>query len=96
MATKKTKKSDLMPETMIAKRLISSYPDSIVTDEDGNLDFEETVYNFAVDVCDSIPESQQEPIFGTIFNDYDEAYEHIINHIHSLRYNLEKYINEDL
>jgi hypothetical protein len=84
--------SNMIPVNFV-NRLIHTYPNSIVTDSEGNLCFEETVYNFAIDIVDNMPASQQRSALGTSFDDYDELYNHLIAHFFDLRELLENQIN---
>ena len=91
--SKKTDKK--MIQTNLINRLVNTYPDSIVT-EDGNLCFEETVYNFAQDLVDNMPESQQKSALGQVFKSYDELFNHLITYFPDMRYMLERQINNEI
>lgn len=79
----------------LVRRLIGSFPDAIVVNDDGYLDFEETVYCMSNCIIDNMEESQQISVFGKAFIDETECYDHIITHTVGLREGLEKYLQED-
>lgn len=86
--TKKTSKT-IIKENLV-KRLINTYVDEIIIVE-GELDFENTVYGFAVKIVEEIDPSQQKSMLGYTFDDYDECYSFIIKNIPTLRHELEKF-----
>ena len=73
-----------------AVRLVNTCTDSIVTDGDGELDFEETLYNFAQNIVDEMSEYKQKSLFGCVFHDYDDCYSYLSKNVPMLRYELEK------
>lgn len=95
MATKKKRNFKMMSAGDISQTLIVNCPNDIVLNSDDELDFEETVYNFAVSVCDGKSGLKQDEAFGQVFCDYDEAYEYLIGHVNTLRYDLEDYAMSD-
>ena len=80
-------------DEQISRKLVNTYSDSIVLTDDGQLDFENSVYGIAVAVCDNMSDAQQWGILGERFENYDDAYDYIISHVQSLREELEKIIN---
>ena len=88
----KTKNFRTMLKDNIVTRLIRNFPDAIVTDDEGYLDFEESVYNLAVCVLDNVPAAQQYYMFGESFNRYDEMYEYLYKNIPELREGLELFL----
>ena len=78
----------------LIRRLIGSYPNAIVTDDDGELDYEETVYNMSNCIVDTMEESQQMSVFGKVFYDYSDCYDHIMIHVPGLRDGLEIYLHD--
>ncbi len=78
----------------LVKRLIGSYPNAIVTDDYGELDYEETIYNMSNCIVDSMEESQQISVFGKTFRTYEECYDHLNIHAFALRDGLENYLHE--
>lgn len=95
MAKKKKRNIQSLSVSDISKMLIVNCPNAIVLNSDDELDFEETVYNFAVYVCDGKSGFKQDETFGRVFQDYDDAYDYLINHINTLRYDLEDFIMSD-
>lgn len=79
----------------LVKRLIGSYPDAIVVNDDGYLDYEETIFNMSNCIMDTMEESQQISVFGKAFEDEMECYDHIIIHTVGLREGLEMYLQEN-
>lgn len=79
----------------LVKRLICSYPNAIAVNDDGYLDFEETVYNMSNCIMDTMEESQQISVFGKAFDDESECYDHIMVHTVGLREGLEIYLQEN-
>lgn len=77
----------------ISERLIHSYPDSIVTTPDGDLDFENTLYNFATDIIENLSERRMNVFFNTTFNNVDDVYTYLLNNVSELRESLEQQIN---
>jgi hypothetical protein len=90
--TKKTSKT--MIKDNLVKRLINTYTDEIII-EDGELDFENTVYNFAVKIVDEIDPSQQKSMLGYVFDDYEECYSFLENNLPTLRHELEIFTDKD-
>lgn len=65
----------------ICERLINTYPDSIVYDEDNGLDFEETVTNFASHIVNDFDFKRQKYYFGYTFENEDQCYKWIMNYL---------------
>lgn len=78
----------------IAKRLVLSYVNEIVTDDDGNLDYEETVYRFAIKVVDEMPMEKQYAMFRDKFTSYDDCFDCLMRYT-SLREELELFLIEN-
>ena len=91
----KTKEFKTMPKDIVVSRLIRSFPNAVVTDNDGYLDYEESVYNLAICVIDSIPASQQYYVFGEAFDNYDELYNYMYKNLPGLREELEIFISDE-
>lgn len=51
----------------LTKRLIVSYPNCIAVDENGNVEFEDTAYNFASAIMDNLDAKRQNYYFGEAF-----------------------------
>ena len=83
----------MIPENLV-KRLINTYTECIVTDSDGELDFEETIYNFSKKIVDDMGGSQQKSVFGVVFDGYDDCYDYLENKVPSLRHELEVFLFE--
>lgn len=84
-----------MNKDNLVKRLVGAYPDSIIC-IDGELDYENTLYNMAAKIIDTIDEGHQISIFGKSFCDENECYNHLIIHVSELREYLENYIHNDI
>lgn len=80
----------------LVKRLIGSYPDAIETYDNGELDYESTVYNMSVRIMDTIDDGHQMSIFGKVFENEDDCYNHLIINVSELRETLEIYLHEDI
>ncbi len=79
----------------LCEKLINSYPDSIV-EEDGQIDFENTVYNFADNVMNDLKEfKSRKKFFGCDFANVDECYRWILNELGELYEMCFNFINED-
>ena len=78
----------------LVKRLIGSYPNAISVNDDGELDYEDTIYNMSICIVDTMEESQQISVFGKTFETYDECYDHLNIHVFALREGLEIYLHE--
>ena len=61
---------------------------------DGELDFEETIFNFSKTVVNTMEVSQQKSVFGKAFESYDECYDYLENNVPTLRYDLEIFVNQ--
>jgi hypothetical protein len=79
----------------LLNRIVGNFPDAIVTDEDGCLDFEESVYNIAVKILDTLQTSQLYSVFGQAFIDYDECYDYLYRKLPGLREKLELFVAGD-
>jgi hypothetical protein len=88
------KKAKTMISENLVKRLINTYTECIVTDSEGELDFEETIYNFSKKIVNDMGESQQKSVFGIVFDRYDDCYDYLENHVPSLRHELEMFLFE--
>lgn len=80
----------------LVRRLIGSYPDEIAVYDDGELDYESTVYNFAGKIINSIDNGHQMSIFGRMFETVDDCYDYIMINVSELREGLEKYLHNDI
>lgn len=79
----------------LCENLINSYPDSIV-EEDGQIDFEETVYNFADNIMNDLKEfKSRKKFFGCDFANVDECYRWMLNELGDLYEMCYNFINED-
>ena len=87
----KTEKT--MIKENLSKRLINTYVECIVTN-DGELDFEETIFNFSKRVVNTMEVSQQKSVFGKAFESYDECYDYLESNVPTLRYDLEIFVNQ--
>lgn len=85
------KQKTMIPENLV-KRLINTYVECIEKTEDGDLEFEGTIYNFAQRIVDTMEKSQQKSVFGATFDSYDECYDFLELYVPSLRDELEKYL----
>ena len=88
------KKSKTMIQENLVKRLINTYTDCIVTNYEGELDFEETIFNFANRIINDMKSTQQKSVFGNVFESCEECYDHLENKIASLRHSLELFVND--
>lgn len=96
MKTQKTVDFRTMNPENLLNRIVGNFPDAIVTDEDGYLDFEESVYNIAVKLLDKLPSSQQYSVFGRAFEDYDDMYNHLYKNVPGLREKLELFVMNEI
>ena len=87
------RKYQKIDRTNISERLIHSYPDSIVTTSDGDLDFENTLYNFSTNIIENLSERRMQIFFNRIFDNVDDVYDYLINNVSELRESLENQIN---
>lgn len=79
----------------LCEKLINTYPNSIVED-DGELNFEETAYNFASDLMDEVQNfKQRKKYFGRDFIDIDDCYRWIINELPELYEMCFNFLNKD-
>lgn len=79
----------------LCENLINSYPDSII-EEDGQIDFEETVYNFAENVMNDLKEfKSRKKFFGCDFANVDECYRWMLNELGDLYEMCYNFINEE-
>lgn len=85
-----------MVKSNLVKRLIGSYPDAIETYDNGELDYEGTVYNMASKIMETLDDGHQMSIFGKVFVTEDECYDHIMIHVSELREGLEIYLHSDI
>lgn len=79
----------------LTKRLIVSYPDCIVTDDDCNVDFEETVYNFATAVMENIDAKRQNYYFGEAFLSHEACVYYIRNYMQDLLEECQNFVNKN-
>lgn len=77
----------------ISKILISSYSDDIII-VDGELNFEDTVFNFANRIIEDMPINKQKKLFGQEYTDSEEMYSYLICHVNDLREELENTIQK--
>ena len=87
------KKSKTMIQENLVNRLINTYTDCIVTDYEGELDFEETIFNFSNRIINDMKSTQQKSVFGKVFESCEECYDYLENKIPSLRHSLELFVN---
>jgi hypothetical protein len=79
----------------LCEKLINSYPDSII-EEDGEIDFENTVYNFADNVMNDLKEfKSRKKFFGCDFANVDECYRWILNELGELYEMCFNFINNE-
>lgn len=71
-------------ESKASAELIRRYPNSIVFDDYGNIDYEESVFNMSFKVKYEMSETKQKDIFGEVFETQDDAYDFIIKNLNSL------------
>ena len=83
-----------MIQENLVKRLINTYTDCIVTDYEGELDFEETIFNFSNRIINDMKSTQQKSVFGNVFESCEECYDYLENKIPSLRHYLELFVND--
>ena len=88
-----SKKYQKIDRTNISERIIHSYPDSIVTTSEGDLDFENTLYNFATNIIENLSERRMQIFFNRTFDDVDDVYDYLLNNVSELRESLEQQIN---
>lgn len=88
------KKSKTMIQENLVNRLINTYTDCIVTDYEGELDFEETIFNFSNRIINDMKSTQQKSVFGKVFESCEECYDYLENKIPSLRHSLELFVND--
>lgn len=88
------KKAKTMIQENLVKRLINTYTDCIVTDYEGELDFEETIFNFSNRIINDMKYTQQKSVFGKVFESCEECYDYLENKIPSLRHSLELFVND--
>jgi hypothetical protein len=89
------KKAKKMIQENLVKRLINTYTDCVVTDYEGELDFEETIFNFANRIINDMKDTQQKSVFGKVFESCEECYDYLENNVPSLRYSLELFVNDE-
>ena len=87
------KKYQKIDRTNISERLINSYPDSIIITSDGDLDFENTLYNFANNIIENLSERKMQIFFNRTFDNVDDVYDYLLNNVSELRESLEQQIN---
>ena len=86
--------SKTMIQENLVKRLINTYTDCIVTNYAGELDFEETIFNFSNRIINDMKSTQQKSVFGKVFESCEECYDYLENKIPSLRHYLELFVND--
>ena len=86
--------SKTMIQENLVKRLINTYADCIVTNYEGELDFEETIFNFSNRIINDMKSTQQKSVFGKVFESCEECYDYLENKIPSLRHYLELFVND--
>ena len=89
------KTSKTMIKENLVKRLINTYTESVVTDYEGELDFEETIFNFANCIINDMKSTQQKSVFGKVFESCEECYDYLENNVPSLRHSLELFVNDE-
>ena len=90
-----TKKAKTMIQENLVKRLINTYTECVVTDDEGELDFEETIFNFANRIINDMKDTQQKSVFGKVFGSCEECYDYLENNVPSLRHSLELFVNNE-
>ena len=80
--------------SLIAKKLINTYPDSIEIDDFGNLDFDNTIYNFACQILNNFDTNRQKYNFGTTFESLEECESWIKSHLPDLYELCDSYVND--
>ena len=86
--------SKTMIQENLVKRLINTYTDCIVTNYEGELDFEETIFNFSNRIINDMKSTQQKSVFGKAFESCEACYDYLENKIPSLRHYLELFVND--
>ena len=89
------KTSKTMIQENLVKRLINTYTECVVTDDEGELDFEETIFNFANRIINDMKDTQQKSVFGKVFENCEECYDYLKNNVPSLRHSLELFVNDE-
>ena len=79
----------------LTKRLIASYPDCIVTDEDNNVIFEETAYNFSVAIMEHIDAKRQKYYFGESFLSLEECTYYVRTYMQDLFEVCQDFVNNN-
>lgn len=91
LTMRKNGQKTMVVENLI-KRIIGNYHNDIVCDEDGYLNFEESVYNIAVSIVNDMPPTQMQSAFGQVFETYDDCYSFLYVKIPGLREKMEFYL----
>ena len=89
------KTSKTMIQENLVKRLINTYTECVVIDYEGELDFEETIFNFANRIINDMKDTQQKSVFGKVFENCEECYDYLENNVPSLRHSLELFVNDE-
>lgn len=74
----------VLKEQVVSEELIRLYPNSIVKDEYGNVDFEESVFDISYKVKYKMSATKQKKLFGEEFETQEDAYDFIIKNLGSL------------
>ena len=80
---RKNGKSTMISDGVI-RRIIGTYPDCITTDDEGNLEYEESCYRVAETMMETMPETQIKSVFGFVFKDFRSCYDYIYKKIPGL------------
>lgn len=76
----------------LIKRIIGNYHNDIVCDEEGYLNFEESIYNISMSIVNNMPKSQMYSVFGMAFDTYDDCYSFLYVKIPGLREKMENFL----
>lgn len=80
--------------SLLAKKLVNTYPDSIEIDDFGNLDYDNTVYNFACQILNNFDMNRQKYNFGTTFDGPEDCESWIRTHLQDLYELCDSYAND--
>lgn len=72
-----------MSEDRLIKRILHNYADCLSFD-DGEINYEESCYNISFRMMETLSESQQDSIFGFVFDDQQECFDYLLKHIPGL------------
>lgn len=72
-----------MSQPRLIKRLLNNYADCIAV-EDGEVNYEESCYRISVKIMETLSESQLNSVFGFVFEDQQECFDHIVKKIPGL------------